>query len=154
GFCHTQLGQFDLALEAYKASLAINPDLPQAKSGYEQISAMLDIEQPEEGMLELDREIKEMLARPKAEQSWDALTSRIDDYIDAEASKRVVSSTWASSRKELLRGQMFAMRAVETNDPEEQKALFLQARDAIKKAYAIDPNDPTVQIQAIRLLAQ
>ena len=49
---------------------------------------------------------------------------------------------------------MFAMRAVETNDPAEQKALFTQARDAIKKAYAIDPNDPTVQIQAIRLLAQ
>lgn len=154
GFCHTQLGQFDLALEAYKASLAINPDLPQAKSGFEQISAMLDIEQPEEGMLELDREIKDMLSRPKAEQNWDALASRIDDYIDAEASKRVVPSTWASSRKELLRGQMYAMRAVETNAPEEQKALFLQARDAIKKAYALDPNDPTVQIQAIRLLAQ
>ncbi len=154
GFCHTQLGQFDLALEAYKASLAINPELPQAKSGYEQISALLDLEQPEEGMLELDREIKNMLARPKAEQNWDALTAKIDDYIDAEASKRVVATTWAASRKALLRGQMFAMRAVETNDPAEQKTLFTQARDAIKKAYAIDPTDPTIQIQAIRLLAQ
>lgn len=154
GFCHTQLGQFDLALEAYKGALAINPDLPQAKSGQEQILAMLNMSEPEEGMLELDREIKNMLALPKADQNWEALASKIDDYIDAEASKRVVATTWASSRKALLRGQMFAMRAVETNDPAEQKALFTQARDAIKKAYAIDPTDATVQIQAIRLLAQ
>jgi tetratricopeptide (TPR) repeat protein len=154
GFCHTQLGQFDLALEAYKEALAINPELPQAKSGQEQILAMLDLNEPEEGMLELDREIKNMLARPKAEQNWESLTAKIDDYIDAEASKRVVSTTWAASRKALLRGQMFAMRAVETNDLAEQKALFNQARDAIKKAYAIDPTDPTIQIQAIRLLAQ
>ncbi|QDT71194.1 tetratricopeptide repeat protein [Lacipirellula limnantheis] len=154
GFCHTQLGQFDLALEAYKAALAINPELPQAKSGQEQILAMIGQDQPEEGMLQLDREIKDMLAKPKAEQNWEALATRIDDYIDAEAAKRVVATTWAPSRKALLRGQMLAMRAVETKDPAEQKQLFTQAREAIKKAYAIDPNDPTVQIQAIRLLAQ
>ena len=33
----------------------------------------MDHDQPEEGMLELDREIKNMLALPKAEQNWDAL---------------------------------------------------------------------------------
>ncbi|BBO30654.1 tetratricopeptide repeat protein [Lacipirellula parvula] len=154
GFCHTQLGQFDLALEAYKAALDINPELPQAKAGREQILAMMNIEQPEEGMLELDREIKEMLAKPKGEQDWGSLTAKIDDYIDEQASQRVVPTSWAASRKALLRGQMLAMRAVEEKNPAEQKTLFTQARDAIKQAYAIDPKDPTVQVQAIRLLAQ
>lgn len=154
GFCQGQLGQFDLARDAYKAALDINPDLPQAKQGFEQMSVMTNQATPDEGSLELDRVIKEMLARPKAQQDWNSLTKKIDDYIDKEAANRVVPATWASSRKSLLRGQMYAMQAVETNDPEEQKQLFQQARDAIKEAYAIDPNDPTIQIQAIRLLAQ
>lgn len=154
GFCYTQLGQFDLALEAYKASLDINPDLPQAKAGFEQIQAMIGVEQPEDGMLELDREIKEMLAKPAAEQDWETLVGKIDKYIEDQAASRVVATTWVPSRKALLRGQMYAMRAVEAKEPAEQKKLFNQARDAIKEAYAIDPKDPTVQMQAIRLLAQ
>ena len=154
GFCQGQLGQFDLARDAYKAALDINPDLPQAKQGFEQMSVMTNQPTPDEGSLELDRQIKEMLARPKAQQDWNTLTNQIDAYIDREAANRVVPATWGASRKALLRGQMYAMRAVETNDPAEQKQLFQQARDAIKEAYAIDPNDPTIQIQAIRLLAQ
>ena len=154
GFCQTQLGQFDLALESYKLALDINPELAQAKAGYDQMKAMTNQVNPEENMLQLDREIKEMLARPKAEQDWGSLETHLDSYIDEEAAKRAVPATWAASRKALLRGQMLAMRANESQDPAEQKALFQQARDEIKKAYAIDKNDPTIQIQAIRLLAQ
>jgi cellulose synthase operon protein C len=154
GFCHTQLGQFDLALEAYEAALAINPDLPQAQSGRLQILAAMNMPEREEGMLELDREIKDTLARPKGQQDWRSLEQKIDNYIDAEASKRVVPSTWAESRKAVLRGQMFAMRAVETEDEAEQKELFKQARQQITKAYTIDRNDPTIQQQAVRLIAQ
>lgn len=113
---------------------------------------MIGQDQPEEGMLQLDREIKDMLAKPKAEQNWEALATRIDDYIDAEVS-RVVATTWAPSRKALLRGQMLAMPS-RLKTPPSKSSWNTQAREAIKKAYAIDPNDPTVQIQAIRLLAQ
>lgn len=154
GFCQGQLGQFDLARDAYKAALDINPDLPQAKAGLDQMNVMTNQAAPDEKTLELDREIKEMLALPKAQQNWDSLTQQMDAYIDGEAANRVVPATWAPSRKALLRGQMFAMRAAETNDPVEQKDLFQQARKSITEAYGIDPKDPTIQIQAIRLVAQ
>jgi tetratricopeptide (TPR) repeat protein len=154
GVAQSQLGQFDLALDSYKQALDINPELMQAKLGYEQMRAMTNQVQPDEEMFALDREIKAMLALPKAQQNWTSLTEQLDAYIDEEAAKRPVPSTWAPSRKALLQGQMLAMRAVDAKDPEEQQALFKQARDEIKKAYSIDPKDPTVQIQAVRLLAQ
>jgi tetratricopeptide (TPR) repeat protein len=154
GFSHEQLGQFDLALEAYKWAQLKNPELAQARDGVQRMNGMVNPGAVDSDALALDEKIKEMMNRPLAEQDWDALGRDIDQYIDEQAAQRPVAPTWAESRKMLMRAQVAAMRAPTETDEAKQKALYKEAREFIGKAYSIDKNDPQIQLQAVRLIAQ
>jgi tetratricopeptide (TPR) repeat protein len=154
GFAHTQLGQFDLALAAYKWALSKNPNMPQAQVGAEEMARIVQPDAQDNELTSLDDKIKKTLALPAAQQDWDAIQKEMDQYITDEAAKRPVAATWAQSRKQLMRGQMFAMRAGAETDPVKQKSLYQEARNAIVAASKIDPKDPQIQITAINLLAQ
>jgi tetratricopeptide (TPR) repeat protein len=154
GFCHTQMGQFDLALAAYEWALLKNPGLAQAKLGFEEMRKMVHPDAQEGNVLALDQKIKDEMAKPASEQDWAAVEAEIDLYITEEAAKRPVAATWADSRKQLMRAQMYAMRAAVETDEAKKKALFQEARKAIIAANKIDPKDPQIQLQAVRLLAQ
>lgn len=154
GFAHTQLGQFDLALEAYNWALERNPQLTQAQIGAEEMRRMINPDAQDVEAVALDAKIKEMMARPAQEQDWDAVFADIALYISQQAEMRPVAPTWADSRQALMRGQVFAMRASLETDEARKKELFKEARAEILKAYKIDPKDQQIQLQAIRLLAQ
>jgi tetratricopeptide (TPR) repeat protein len=155
GFCHMQLGQFDLALEAYRYARNINPSLPQAIEGERQMAAIVEPEsQQEGGVPELDLLVKDELNKPEGQQNWDEVAAKLDAYIDEQAKGRPVPENWAPSRKALLRGQTLVMRAGMETVEAKKKELFTQAREQIRQASALDPNDPTIQMAAIRLLAQ
>jgi cellulose synthase operon protein C len=154
GFCYTQMGQFDLALEAYEWALLKNPDLVQAQIGAQEMRAAVQPDAQDSDALALDEKIKAMMNKPPAEQDWNALYAEVDLYISEQAAKRPVSATWADARKALMRGQIAAMRAGAEPDEAKQKALYKEAREHIAKAYSIDKKDPQIQLMAIRLIAQ
>jgi tetratricopeptide (TPR) repeat protein len=153
-FCHERLGQFDLAIEAYEWALKKSPGHAQAQTGLNNLLAVYRPEALEADSLNLDAKIRAMAALPEAEQDWDAIYDAIDAYIDEQPKQRSVSPEWVSSRKQLLRGQVLAMRAGMAKDEKQKAEFFLQARDAIRNAYAKAPNDPTISEHAVRLLAQ
>ncbi|RIK87193.1 MAG: hypothetical protein DCC67_02180 [Planctomycetota bacterium] len=154
GFCHTQLGQLDLALQAYEWALERNPQMPQALAGAAEIRHRRDpTAEEDENAPQFDQRVREMMARPQAEQDWESLYADVDKYVDTQAATRPVTPEWVASRKALLRGQIIAMRAAETTDQAEQKQLFQEARQRYTEAFKAAPEDPVVQMAAIRLLA-
>ena len=154
GFCHERLGQFDLAIEAYKWAGSRVPNHPRATAALNDLLARYRPEELESDSLNLDAKIRSMLALPAADQDWDKMHQEIDDYIDGQAKISPRSPVWVDSRKLLLRGQVLAMRAEAVSDEGEKKTFFGQAREAITKAYAIAPDDPVVPEHAVRLIAQ
>ena len=153
GFCHVQLAQHDLAEEAYDWALKKNPDLPQAVEGKRQMTQLLHPDSPADESLDLDRRIREMIAAPADQQDWPSIEALIDAQIEQQAKRRPPSETWVEARKKLLRGQVLAMRAATAEESDEKTRLFLEARERIGEALAIDPNDPDVQEHAVRLIA-
>lgn len=153
GACYAQLGQFDLALEAYDWALLKNPSLEQAIRGKEEMLRQRDPNARQSDPLQLEQQVGAILALPKEQQNWDDLIAKIDKYVDEQAQRSSANESWLGSRKQLLRAQMFATRAMSADDAATKTELFAQAREAITQAYRLNPKDLTVQSAAPRLLA-
>jgi tetratricopeptide (TPR) repeat protein len=150
--CHYKLNQLDLAAEEYDWVLERYPDYIIAKRGREQIASMQGTSQTGQQIDQFDKMVLEMLGRPADQQNWEAINLRIDDFIDRQGDVNGQSDTWKQARKKLLRAQVYVTRASKAADKNEQARLFLMAREAIKEAYAISPDDITVQLAAPRVL--
>ncbi len=98
GVCYAQLGQYDLALQAYDWALEKNPSLPQALAGKEEMQRMVGQDARQADPLQMDAAVKDMLALPKEKQNWDLLTAKIDEYVDKQAQMKAVDQAWLSAQ--------------------------------------------------------
>ncbi len=152
GACHVRLGQYDLALEAYKWALERNPSLPLARVGRSEAERLLGQQNDDGTALQFDAIVKNMLALPPAEQNWASIEQDIENFVRSQAEMRGAGAAWISSRIDLLKAQMYVTRAQAVTDLAEQRKLFAAARQAVTKAYQTQRDDPTVQLAAPRVL--
>ena len=153
GICYSALGQLDMALQAFDWALERNPGLPIAVNARKQIEAQLRPDAQQDDPQQFDAIVQKVLALPKAQQDWDMVTAKIDEYIDGQAKFRTVTEGWVGARKQLLRAQMYAARALAAENDQERNRLFDEAKTAIREANRLDPDDIAVQMAAPRLLA-
>jgi len=153
GACYAQLGQYDLALQAYDWALEKNPGLEQAQRGREQMISMTSSNSQNSDPLQMEKRVNEMLARPADQQNWDELLESIDSFVDGQAQRGSATDATLAARRQLLRAQLFATRALAVENKDEKTKLFNEARAAITEAYRLNPSDVSVQSAAPRLLA-
>ncbi|HYO26260.1 MAG TPA: tetratricopeptide repeat protein, partial [Lacipirellulaceae bacterium] len=153
GSCHLQLGQPDLAAEAYEWALERVPDMPIAKAGLAEARRQRGQMDTEGTPLQFDQAIAEELNKPPAEQNWESIQAQIDAFVVKQAEINHSSATWIKCRQALLHAQMYVMRANKETDSTEQSRLFELARNSIRAAWAEDRNDVTVQMAAIKMMA-
>jgi cellulose synthase operon protein C len=155
GMCHAQLGQWDLAKAAYQWALEKNPEMPAALAGLEEVYTHLGRDAGDNAgdtPLQFDEVVRQMLALPADQQDWEEVDDQIAKYVRRQAEMRRASESWVESRVELLRAQTLITRASATSDSEDKVRLFGEARKAIVAAHAKEPNDPTIQLAAPRVL--
>jgi tetratricopeptide (TPR) repeat protein len=130
--CHEQLGNFDLALAAYRDVLESDPKLTAAQQGVSRLQLKLRLGGRAESN-PLNSIIIKELAKPESLQRWD----RIGETVDQMAEKVGISA----AKSKLLHAQVFV-----------QRKMFPEARELVKEAFSLDPEDLTVRLAAIKLL--
>lgn len=132
GQCYEQLGKHDLALKVYKRVAADNPDMAAAASGVSRMKAKLNQLRTPEGN-SIDGLVKRTLELPEEQQDWDRINEEVDLFLERGG--------FVESRSELIRANILVKRG-----------LFTEARQAIKRAFAADPDDISVRLAAVRML--
>jgi tetratricopeptide (TPR) repeat protein len=153
GFCHNQLGEFDLALDAYEWALKKNPNLSLAQAGRNELLARRPgAEQPETS--QLDQLVRTQLELPRDQQNWIEIEAASDKMIEDQAAGRQLSKEWIDSRKRMMHARLYAVRSAAAEDPAAKASLLAQAIEAINDAYEIDPADGAIQEQIVRIVSQ
>ena len=142
GACYSQLGQYDLALQAYDWALEKNPNLEQAQRGREQMLAMNNPDSQGADPLQLEKTVDEILELPEEQQNWDELTTKIDEFVDGQAQRNAASEAWLSSRKQLLRAQMYATRAMAAEDKAAKTAPVRPGPQGHHRSLPAQPRRP------------
>lgn len=150
--CHQQLNQLDLALESANWALDKNPDLTMAQALAQDIRNRVGLQSPDEPVMQFDEEMRRRALLPAAQQNWDQFAGEIESWVRAQAEKMGRDEKWIKCRVELLTAQMYVTRASVLTDKEAQKPLFLQARDAVRRAYNLDRDDISIQLAMPRIL--
>ncbi len=151
GLSHAQLGQWDLAQQAYQWALDKNPNLPLAVAGLEEAKRMLG-QTTDDTALQFEEIVKREMELPPAQQDWAKVEGLIDEFVKKQAQMRGGSQTWIDARKELLKAQMLLSRGTAAEDEADKKRLILAAKNAIRAANQLDPTDIAIQLAAPRVL--
>jgi tetratricopeptide (TPR) repeat protein len=133
GVAYQQLGQTDLAIDAFRASLSLSPDQPQIAEvlrRLEQSRGRTPGAQQTTSPMEL---VAEMLSRPEAEQQW----SQIEEVIRADIESKGLDEAAAN-----MYWAEYRFRRKQTD----------QAYQLMQEALATDPPQ-NVLLAAIRLSA-
>jgi tetratricopeptide (TPR) repeat protein len=149
---HLNLMQLDLAADEYDWVLERFPDFVVAKRGKAEVDRRRGTSPEGDRIADLDERVNEMLQRPVDQQNWPALEALMDKFIADQAALSGAAETWILARQKLLRAQMYVTRATKTTDKSEQSTLFKQARDFVREAIALSPDDVTVQLAVPRVL--
>lgn len=145
GVAHEQLGQLDLAAEAYEWAVAKNPGLEPAHRALAGVRLRLAPGGAPEGPAgNLDVQIARELDKPRDEQDWDAIDRAIEEFGQ--------SAGLGEAGIVALRAQTALRRAEAESDADLKEELFVQARNLVKEAFNLDKSNIRVRLLAIRLL--
>ncbi len=133
GQCYEQLGRFDLARETFGQVLEKNPDFGPAIAGRNRIDRKLHSDPSSPTTGKLNELIARELDKPKGQQHWDMIDKEVDHVVE--------SLKVPEARANLLRAQILMKRE-----------MFDEARQLVKEAYRLDPEDVNVRLTAIRIL--
>jgi len=133
GFAYEKSGRLDLAEDAYDVVLQRNPAYDLAKTGKQRVRAMrgrpIDNEQADD----LDRQVNEILQRPKAERNW--------SEIDAALTKLAKERKLEGATLDLFWANLMLIRED-----------FAAARKYLTSAHDKDPDNIQIQRAAVKLL--
>ncbi|MBX3427806.1 MAG: tetratricopeptide repeat protein [Pirellulales bacterium] len=146
GVAHEQLGQYDLALEAYEWALSKNPNMDRALSAWTSLKTRYrGAGAPDDSVANsLEQRIEQELAKPTDEQEWTTIGKQIAAMVEERGLSEAAG--------EAIKAQVLLRRAEAATSLEAKEALFQQSRDVIKKAFTLDKTNIRVRILAIRLL--
>lgn len=82
---------------------------------------------------DLNSIVQAMMAKPTAEQDW----AQIDAFVQEIVDKRGLTE----SQKKLLEAQVYL-----------QRKMVTEAKEAIRDAARLDPNDPSIRLNAVKVL--
>lgn len=131
--CQRKLGRPDVALLTYNSVLDRAPEYEPAIQGRAEVVRQVGRTTEGMPMTELGRRVSEMLRKPPAEREWQS----IQDYIDRIVEDRGLHA----SRRLLLEAQVALLRKE-----------FSTAEGKIREAFALNPEDLTTRLAAVRLL--
>ncbi len=132
--CYEQVGKIDLAREVYAEVLDKFPDYEAAKRGLASAQNRLN-PQKDPNVFNFDQKIKEEAAKPAELQNW----TEIETLLDTVAKDHNISDAGVA----LLRAQILMKRG-----------NFEEARNLIRQAALLDPDDIRVRYTAIALLLE
>ncbi|MEO2048885.1 MAG: tetratricopeptide repeat protein [Pirellulales bacterium] len=132
GGCYEQLGQLDLALDTYQGVLAVNPMQVRSLLGKKRILARLK-RSDSTASSQFGELVAEELAKPEAEQDWVLFEQKVEKFVEVYKLSEAFSI--------LVRAQVFV-----------QRKRFSEARELVREAYRLDPDNVEIQLSAIRLL--
>ncbi len=136
GRAYESLGQYDLASIAYDVVLQDHPNDSRALMGRRRVEAKIRPGTPDGRRgFSVIRLVREMLAQPESKQDW----GKIDDVITEFVEKNNLPESAAL----LYRAQVFLSRK-----------MFSNARDVIREASEIDPDNVNIRLAAVKLLWQ
>jgi len=130
--CYEKLGKPDLAVQTYDLVLQDYPNYDAAVKGKENAQRMLGVNQ-DEPAFELDRFVEEMAARPEEEQDWSAVEELVEEIVEQRG--------LSEARTKLLRANILLKRD-----------KFEEAKQLIREAAMIDPEDMNVRFAAVSLV--
>ncbi len=131
---YERLNKLDLALQVYSEVLDKFPQYEAARRGKEAVQSKLN-PQSNPDTLNLDQEINEMAAKPVEMQDW----SQIESMLEELAQKNNISE----AAVHLLQAQIMMKRG-----------KFDEAKELIRQAALLDPDDIRVRYAAISLLLE
>jgi tetratricopeptide (TPR) repeat protein len=134
GFSRENLGQDELALEAFNLALQIDPTNPMAEQG--KLRAMQKI-----GRVGRDNEgvsiyaaLAEELAKPESQQDWESFDKLCEQYIE--------KMQLGEAMLKILRGEVMMRRG-----------KYPEARKLLVEAYKMEPDNLGVRRAAVKLFA-
>lgn len=130
--CYERQGKLDLAKVVYQEVREKFPKYEPAQRGLDLVLRKLGISDDQQGM-DLDKAIDEMAALPPEQQDW----GKIDERLDKVAKAR----DFSEARLKLIQAEIMIRRE-----------KFKDARDLIKEAAALEPDNIDVYYAAIALL--
>ncbi len=131
--CYEQQGKFDLAIQTYKEVLEKNPSYEAAKLGLQALQARRGVSSDNDAM-DLDKAIEEMSKLPEPSQDWD----KIDALVHQIATER----NFTEARTKLVQANVLLKRK-----------KFEQAKQFIREAAALEPDNVNISFAAISLLS-
>lgn len=134
GLCREKLGQKELAIEAFDRALQIEPKNELAKTGRQRVLGSLGGKRREGEGVSIYTALALELAKPEAEQDWEAFDERCRLYIE--------QTGLSEGMLKVLQGEVQMRRG---NYPE--------ARQLLIDAYKIDPDNLGVRRAAVKLFA-
>lgn len=134
GMCHERLGQLDLAADAYALALQNDPNNMPAQAGIARIESMRGTPQRDTKGGDLMRLIASTMQLPKDQQDW----TEVDEELDRYAKQLGLSG----AAKVLLKVEVLM-----------QRGEYAAARELIKEAYRLEPENLNVRRAAMKLVA-
>ncbi|TWT46650.1 tetratricopeptide repeat protein [Botrimarina hoheduenensis] len=149
GFSYEKMGQFDKALDAYNVTLQGDPLNAMATYGKTRMEDRLGVGGARERSdTSIYSALTEELAKPEAEQDWDAFQPLIDEYVKrlnlGEAMQLVIEGEVLMRREKYPEARRKLVDSVKL-DPDN-----LGVRRAAVKLFALDPEQGPVK--ALKLL--
>lgn len=136
---YEKLGKLDLALQMFQlvrddeTVSSEDPVKKMARARVKQIEERLGIAPLDAPASDLNAMVQEMLAKPEDEQDWEEIEATVQEIVD----KRGLSE----AKHKLLQAQVFSQRKM----PDE-------AKQAVRDAAKLDPQDVSVRFAAVKLL--
>ncbi|MEO0528968.1 MAG: tetratricopeptide repeat protein [Planctomycetota bacterium] len=134
GLCREKLGQEELAMEAFRQALRLEPDNTMADLGLARMRARRGVKGSETENVSIYSALAIELNKPEDEQDWKAFDERCEAYIERMKLPKAML--------EVLRGEVFMRRK-----------MYIQARKALVKSYEMEPDNLGVRRAAVKLFA-
>ncbi|MCA9235824.1 MAG: tetratricopeptide repeat protein [Planctomycetales bacterium] len=145
GVAHQQLGQLDLAADAFEWAVSKAPDNQRAAEALANVQLVRKPSDAGGGdPTGLSAIIAHELQKPVEEQDWAAVNRKVEQYME----QRDLPIT----RLLEMKAEILIRRAYATDDEAKKAEIFQEARDLIRDAYQVDKENIRIRLLAIRLL--
>ncbi|NOY40651.1 MAG: tetratricopeptide repeat protein [Planctomycetes bacterium] len=134
GRAYERLGQSDLAEQTYNSVLQDRPNDPRAMAGLRRVSKQTrrgDSRVPQG--FNVGQLVRQILALPKKQQDWERVDTQIAEFVE--------KNKLPESAGMLYQAQVFL-----------ERKMYLEAREKIRAAAKVDPENLNVRLAAVKLL--
>jgi len=134
GVAYENLGQFDLAAQAYDIVLQRRPRESRALAGRQRVANRTRSKDAQVNQgIGIDQLVRQMLTLPPNEQDWKRVDTEIATYIE--------KNELPESTQMLYQSHVFL-----------QRKMYAEARQKIRNALEIDPENLSIRLAAVRIM--